>query len=116
DGDEVRPRLDGALLTVPRGSSGTVEVRIDFAYRIVEGKRSPLTALGLLPNDGPLVAGLLARYDTGVSMGHWYPFLVADGATAAARLPEVGDVGNAPLADVRARITVPKGYIVISGG
>lgn len=116
DGDTVDARLTDGLLTVPRGGTGAVEVTIDFAYTVVKGQTSPLAALGLAPSDEPLVAGLLARYDTGLSMGHWYPFLVADGASASASLPEVGDVGNAPACDVRAKITVPKGYQVISGG
>lgn len=116
DGEPVEAKLTNALLTVPRSGSGTVEVSIGFAYTVVEGETSPLAALGLMPSDGPMVAGLLARYDTGMSMGHWYPFLVADGAAADPRLPDTGDVGNAPVADVRARITVPQGYAVISGG
>lgn len=116
DGERVEPTLTNALLTVPRSGDGRVEVSIGFAYTVVEGETSPLAALGLMPSDGPMVAGLLARYDTGMSMGHWYPFLVADGAAADATLPDTGDVGNAPVSDVRARITVPQGYTVISGG
>lgn len=115
-GEKTRPRLDKALLVVARGSSGGTTVTMSFRYQVMEGETSPLASLGLLPSDRPMVAGLLARYDTGISLGHWYPFLIADGAAATPELAEVGDVGSAPAADVRASIIVPKGFQVISGG
>jgi Peptidase family M1 domain len=60
--------------------------------------------------------GLLARHRGGVTLGHWFPIWLPPDASAEPEPDGFGDVGNFPAAIFRARVTVPDGWEVVSGG
>ncbi|MGI8695265.1 MAG: hypothetical protein ACR2JQ_01200, partial [Mycobacteriales bacterium] len=120
DGRTVHPNLDDSLLSVARPPGRATTVELHFRYTLRRGTEpSSAGGLGLGLGGGsgaPSVLDLLARFDTGLSMGHWYPALLAEGDIARATLPANGDIGASPAADITADISVPAGHSVISGG
>jgi len=117
DGKQVEPQLTGSVLTLDRPADKATTVEMRFRYTMQKGKNSGGT-LGLPSSKSStsMVTQLLARFDTGLSMGHWYPALIDGHALARPVLPKEGDLGASPAGDVTAHITVPNGYSVISGG
>lgn len=120
DGRTVHPNLDDSLLSVARPPGRATTVELHFRYTLRRGTEpSSAGGLGLGLGGGsgaPSVLDPLARFDTGLSMGHWYPALLAEGDIARATLPANGDIGASPAADITADINVPAGHSVISGG
>lgn len=117
DGHAARPELDGALLTLDRPDGDPTTVDLSFHYTVEQGQSADSGLGGLFGGESSnMVFGLLSRFDTGMSMGHWYPALLPGNALARPELPQEGDIGAAPAADVTAELTVPAGYSVISGG
>jgi hypothetical protein len=119
NGDAVDATVDGSLLTVPvpeSARSGRVEVALRFSYRLPEVESGGDILGGLGDTLDPAAVGLLARHDGGATLGHWFPVWLPPGS-AAEPVPEgFGDIGNFPAAVFRARVTVPEGWQVVSGG
>ena len=119
NGDAVEADVDGSLLTVPVPESaraGRVEVALRFSYRLPEVENGGGILGGLGDTLDPAAVGLLARHQGGATLGHWFPVWLPP-ASAAEPIPDgFGDIGNFPAAVFRARITVPEGFDVVSGG
>jgi hypothetical protein len=117
DGRPVDAELDASLLTVPVGGADgeRVEVAMRFSYRVPELESGgSLDALG--EGLDPAETGLLARHPGGITLGHWFPVLLPPGVDAQPAPDGFGDIGNFPAAMFRARISVPSGWDVVSGG
>ncbi|MGQ0803147.1 MAG: M1 family aminopeptidase [Actinomycetota bacterium] len=118
NGDALDANVDGSLLTVPvpeRARAARVEVALRFSYRLPEVEAGDILG-GLGDTLDPAAVGLLARHEGGATLGHWFPAWLPP-AAAAEPVPEgFGDIGNFPAAVFRARITVPEGFDVVSGG
>jgi hypothetical protein len=112
NGKAARAAVDRALLQVPvkRAGSSTVDVRVSFSYRV------PLQA----PTGGrPLsqeTIGVLSRTNDIVLLGHWFPIWLPPGADADPGLSGFGDIGNFAAGAITARVHVPTGFDVVSGG
>ncbi|HEX2274591.1 MAG TPA: M1 family aminopeptidase [Acidimicrobiales bacterium] len=119
-GEEVEPALDRSLLTLPRPpgeGEGRVEVRLDFRYTVgvTKGGDDPFAALAGTDLE-PAEIGLLGRHGGGLALGHWFPVWIAPGGRHDADPGGFGDIANFPAALIAARIEVPAGWSVFSGG
>lgn len=122
DGRAVEPDLDRSVLTLERptdGSGQRVEVAMTFSYTV------PVTDLATDPSsvlggDGsgldPAEIGLLGRHGGGLSLGHWFPVWLTPGAEAEPEPDGFGDIANFPAANFTARLDVPAGWQLFSGG
>jgi hypothetical protein len=112
DGEKTRPTRDRTLLTVaaPRSSSGPSVVQMRFSYRVpragtTEGR--PLTQATI---------ALLSRGADVDQYGHWFPVWLPPGSEVDPGLSGFGDIGNFAAGAITARVRVPTGYDVVSGG
>jgi hypothetical protein len=112
DGRKVRADRDQTLLTVPAPRSGEarVVVGVRFSYRVpIAGttRGRPLTQATI---------ALLSRSDDVNQYGHWFPIWLPPGADLDPALSGFGDIGNFAAGAITARVRVPTGYDVASGG
>jgi hypothetical protein len=112
NGKKAQAELDQALLTIPlvRKGAGTVRVGVRFIYRIPRAGAThgrPLTQA--------TIALLSRRADTS-QFGHWFPIWLPPGADADPALSGFGDIGNFAAGAITARVRVPRGWEVASGG
>jgi hypothetical protein len=112
DGEVARATRDRALLTlpVPPNGSGTVAVEMRFSYRVPRAgttRGRPLTQATI---------ALLSRHPDVSQYGHWFPVWLPPGADADPGLSGFGDIGNFAAGAITARVRVPGGYDVVSGG
>ncbi len=119
--DAATARLDASLLTVtvPEAArEGRVDVGMRFSYRLPEADTGGLGGLagGLGEDLDPADVGLLARHRGGATLGHWFPVWLPPTASAESAPEGFGDIGNFPAAVFAARITVPEGFDVVTGG
>jgi hypothetical protein len=112
NGKAVNAELDRALLRVPVKGTGSnaVDVRLDFSYRV---PRSGPTGGRPLSQE---TIGVLSRTRDVVLLGHWFPLWLPPGADADPGLSGFGDIGNFAAGAIMARVQVPTGYDVRSGG
>jgi hypothetical protein len=112
NGKATRPAVDRALLQVPvkRGRSTAVDVRLSFSYRVPE--QGPTGGRPLSQE----TIGVLSRTRDVVLLGHWFPVWLPPGADADPGLSGFGDIGNFAAGAITARVLVPTGYDVVSGG
>jgi hypothetical protein len=112
DGKSVRPKVDRALLRVPVGSgdSSAVDVRLRFSYRV---PRAGSTTGRPLSQE---TIGVLTRTRDVTMLGHWFPVWLPPGADEDPGLSGYGDIGNFAAGAIAARVQVPSGYDVVSGG
>jgi len=119
DGNPVDSHLDASLLTVtvPEGARDRrVEVAMRFSYLLPKVESGGPPDLGLGESLDPAAVGLLGRHRGGATLGHWFPVWLAPGASSEPEPDGLGDLGNFPAAVFRARITVPEGFEVVTGG
>jgi hypothetical protein len=112
DGKKTQPRLDQTLLTVaaPKARSGTAVVGVRFTYRVPRAGTThgrPLTQATI---------ALLSRSADSSQFGHWFPVWLPSGADTDPALSGFGDIGNFAAGAITARVRVPKGWDVASGG
>jgi hypothetical protein len=112
DGKKAQAELDQALLTIPvvRKGSGRVVVGVRFTYRVPRAGRTqgrPLTQATI---------ALLSRRADSSQFGHWFPIWLPAGADADPALSGFGDIGNFAAGAITARVRVPLGWDVASGG
>ncbi|HKA93008.1 MAG TPA: hypothetical protein VKE97_04340, partial [Acidimicrobiia bacterium] len=112
DGRRAQLRLDQTLLTVPalKARSERVVVGVRFAYHVPRAGTThgrPLTQATI---------ALLARNDDGSQFGHWFPLWLPPGADGDPALSGFGDIGNFAAGAITARVRVPTGWDVASGG
>jgi hypothetical protein len=112
NGKNARPEIDRTLLRVPvkRSAAGAVEVRLHFSYRV---PRAGSTGGRPLSQE---TIGVLARTRSVTQLGHWFPLWLPPGADEDPGLAGYGDVGNFAAGAITARVQVPTGYDVVSGG
>jgi Peptidase family M1 domain len=112
NGKEARPEIDRTLLRVPvkRGAAGTVDVRLHFSYRV---PRAGSTRGRPLSQE---TIGVLTRTRSITQLGHWFPLWLPPGAAEDPGLAGYGDIGNFAAGAITARVQVPTGYDVVSGG
>jgi hypothetical protein len=112
DGKTTRAKRDRALVTVPVSpkASGKVVVGMRFSYRAPRAGTThgrPLTQATI---------ALLSRHPDVSQFGHWFPLWLPPGADADPALSGFGDIGNFAAGAITARVRVPTGYDVVSGG
>jgi hypothetical protein len=109
---KVQPEVDRALLRVPvkRGAPRSVDVRLQFSYRV---PRQGSTTGRPLSQE---TIGVLSRTLDFTLLGHWFPLWLPPGADADPALSGFGDIGNFAAGAITARLQVPTGYEVVSGG
>jgi hypothetical protein len=112
DGKRAQRRLDQTLLTIPvaRSAAGRIVVGVRFTYRVpragtTEGR--PLTQATI---------ALLSRSADSSQFGHWFPVWLPPGADGDPALSGFGDIGNFAAGAITARVRVPPGWDVASGG
>ena len=112
NGKRVNAEVDRALLRVPvtRNASKPVDVRLGFSYRVPRSGRT-----GGRPLSQETI-GVLSRSRDVVLLGHWFPLWLPPGADADPGLSGFGDIGNFAAGAITARVDVPTGYEVRSGG
>jgi hypothetical protein len=112
NGKEARPEIDRTLLRVPvkRGAAGAVDVRLRFSYRV---PRAGSTRGRPLSQE---TIGVLTRTRSITQLGHWFPLWLPPGAAEDPGLDGYGDIGNFAAGAITARVQVPTGYDVVSGG
>lgn len=112
NGRTVTVRRDNALLviTVGRGLSRTLDVRLGFSYRVPRGE----STTGRLLTQSTI--GVLTRHPDVLLLGHWFPLWLPPGADADADLPGYGDIGNFAAGAITVRVEVPVGFGVFGGG
>jgi hypothetical protein len=112
NGKAVNAEVDRALLRVrvKRTGSNAVDVRLHFSYRV---PRSGPTGGRPLSQE---TIGVLSRTRDVVLLGHWFPLWLPPGADADPGLSGFGDIGNFAAGAITARVQVPTGYDVRSGG
>ena len=119
DGTPVLHELDRSLLTVenPEGSGTTVDVSLDFDYRI-DQRAANENLLGALTGDTlqPDQVGLLGTTEAGMQLGHWFPVWMPNGTRTDPDPSGFGDIGAFAAAVICADVTVPDGYTVVSSG
>jgi hypothetical protein len=108
----VNAEVDRALLRVPvkRAESNAVDVRLQFSYRVPRSGPS-----GGRPLSQETI-GVLSRSRDVMLLGHWFPVWLPPGADADPGLSGFGDIGNFAAGAITARVDVPTGYDVRSGG
>jgi hypothetical protein len=108
----VRAEVDRALLRVPvkRAAPRAVDVRLRFSYRV---PRAGSTTGRPLSQE---TIGVLSRTRDVTLLGHWFPLWLPPGADADPGLSGFGDIGNFAAGAITARVRVPTGYEVVSGG
>jgi hypothetical protein len=111
DGEKARARRDRALLTVltPSGPDKVV-VGMRFSYRVPRAGTTTGRALT------QATIALLSRHPDVSQYGHWFPVWLPPGADADPGLSGFGDIGNFAAGTITARVRVPNGYDVVSGG
>jgi hypothetical protein len=111
DGEKSRAERDRTLLRVLTPSGGErVVIGMRFSYRVPRAGTTqgrPLTQATL---------ALLSRGTDVSQFGHWFPVWLPPGAEADPRLSGFGDIGNFAAGAITARVRVPTGYDVVSGG
>jgi hypothetical protein len=119
DRRDVEPELEQARLHLPsRGDGeGRVDVRLSFSYKVVPPVPSdPINILGGQGTLDPATIGLLARHADMLVLGHWFPVWLPQGSVDAAAPEGFGDIANFPAAVIRAEITAPAGWQVVTSG
>ena len=112
DGKKAHAERDQALLALPVARSGTEKmvVGMRFSYRVPRAGTTqgrPLTQATI---------ALLSRGTAVSQYGHWFPVWLPPGANADPALSGFGDIGNFAAGAITARVRVPTGYDVVSGG
>ena len=112
NGKKARPEVDRTLLRVPvkRGAARAVDVRVHFSYRV---PRAGSTRGRPLSQE---TIGVLTRTRSITQLGHWFPLWLPPGAAEDPGLDGYGDIGNFAAGAITARVQVPTGYDVVSGG
>ena len=108
----AQAKRDRALVTVPvpPKTSGNVVVGMRFSYRTPRAGTThgrPLTQATI---------ALLSRHPDVSQFGHWFPLWLPPGADTDPALSGFGDIGNFAAGAIIARVRVPTGYEVVSGG
>ena len=108
----AQAKRDRALVTVPvpPKTSGNVVVGMRFSYRTPRAGTThgrPLTQATI---------ALLSRHPDVSQFGHWFPLWLPPGADTDPALSGFGDIGNFAAGAITARVRVPTGYEVVSGG
>jgi hypothetical protein len=111
-GKTARAKRDRALVTVPvpPKASGKIVVGMRFSYRAPRAGTThgrPLTQATI---------ALLSTHPDVSQFGHWFPLWLPPGADADPALSGFGDIGNFAAGAITARVRVPTGYDVVSGG
>jgi hypothetical protein len=111
-GTTARAKRDRTLVTVrvPPKASGKVVVGIRFSY---------VAPLAGTTHGRPLTQAtiaLLSRHPDVSQFGHWFPLWLPPGADTDPALSGFGDIGNFAAGAITARVRVPTGYDVVSGG
>jgi hypothetical protein len=111
-GTRARAKRDRALLTVPvpPKASRKVVVGMQFSYAAPRAGTThgrPLTQATI---------ALLSRHPDVSQFGHWFPLWLPPGADTDPALSGFGDIGNFAAGAITARVRVPTGYDVVSGG
>ncbi len=112
DGKAAHAGVDRTLVRVPveRSSARSVDVGMRFSYRVPRAgttRGRPLTQATI---------ALLSRHPDVNQFGHWFPVWLPPGAATDPGLSGFGDIGNFAAGAVTARVRVPTGYDVVSGG
>jgi len=112
DGKGAHADVDRTLVRVPvkRTGAGSVEIGMRFSYRVPRGRTTrgrPLTQATI---------ALLSRHSDVDQFGHWFPVWLPPGAETDAGLSGFGDIGNFAAGAITARVRVPTGYDVVTGG
>jgi hypothetical protein len=112
NGKGVRPEIDRTLLRVPvkRGDTSAVDVLVRFSFRV---PRAGSTRGRPLSQE---TIGVLKRTRNVTQLGHWFPLWLPPGADEDPALSGYGDIGNFAAGAITARVQVPTGYDVVSGG
>jgi hypothetical protein len=111
-GKIARAKRDRAVVTVtvPAKALAKVVVGMRFSYRAPRAGTThgrPLTQATI---------ALLSRHPDVSQFGHWFPVWLPPGADADPALSGFGDIGNFAAGAITARVRVPTGYDVVSGG
>ncbi len=112
DGKKARAQLDQALVTIPssKKSSGKVNVGVRFTYRVPRaGTRHGRTLT-------QATIALLSRSADSSQFGHWFPIWLPPGVDGDPALSGFGDIGNFAAGAITARVRLPQGWDVASGG
>ena len=112
DGKTASAERVQTLLTVPvpRDGEKKVVVGMRFSYRVPRAGTThgrPLTQATI---------ALLSRGTDVSQYGHWFPVWLPPGADTDPALSGFGDIGNFAAGAITARVRVPTGYDVVSGG
>ncbi len=112
DGKGAHAAADHTLVRVPvtRRGARSVDVAMRFSYRVPRAGTThgrPLTQATI---------ALLSRHPDVNQFGHWFPVWLPPGAATDPGLPGFGDIGNFAAGAITARVRVPTGYDVVSGG
>ncbi len=112
DGKGAHADIDRTLVRVPvkRTGAGSVDIGMRFSYRVPRGgttRGRPLTQATI---------ALLSRHSDVDQFGHWFPVWLPPGAETDPGLTGFGDIGNFAAGAITARVRVPTGYDVVSGG
>jgi hypothetical protein len=98
------------IVPVPRNGDKKVVVGMRFSYRVPRAGTThgrPLTQATI---------ALLSRHPGVSQFGHWFPVWLPPGVDADPVLSGFGDIGNFAAGAITARVRVPTGYDVVSGG
>jgi hypothetical protein len=98
------------IVALPPKGPAKVVVGMRFSYRVPRAGTThgrPLTQATI---------ALLSRHPDVSQFGHWFPVLMPAGADADRALSGFGDIGNFAAGAITARVRVPTGYDVVSGG
>lgn len=107
----VRPELDRTLMRIAvKRAPRAVDVRLRFSYRV---PREGTTTGRPLSQE---TIGVISRTRDVTLLGHWFPLWLPPGAEADPGLSGFGDIGNFAAGAITARVRVPSGYEVVSGG
>jgi hypothetical protein len=112
DRKKAHAERDQTLLTVPtpKARSGKVVVGVHFTYRVPRAG----TTHGRLLTQATIA--LLSRGADSSQFGHWFPLWLPPGADDDPALSGFGDIGNFAAGAITARVRVPVGWDVASGG
>lgn len=117
DGADVAPAIEDTILTValPEHHATVVRVDVEFGFtadKLPAASSDPMSGAAL----DPAAICLLARSDTALTLGHWFPIWIPDGFDSDPDLDGFGDISNFPAARIEATLDVPDGAAVVTGG
>jgi hypothetical protein len=113
-GDARTADLRETILQVRRGSKR--HVSLSFTYRLPKLEEASILETLFGGSVEPAKVGLLGRRENGVTLGHWFPLYLPEGARSSPELGGVGDLGNFATGSFRATLRIPARWRLVSSG